>query len=282
MNPTQHAFKTLDAREKGAFPISIATSLAFESLLGIYPEREHQSIVIGQADAIYINWQTLFRNLVGSMTKEDRMVPHPVDFAATIANELEVIYQIASDNTGDMTEIVPYLCSYNAINRRFPYALHWNPSSPAQLDMVTLEENTFKEFERSYDTGQLIRLDLDFTDDPRNVFMLTHHPVNLLNRYRFRDLKLLESHTGALKSSAQWASKLTGLKDSTAIPFDRMTLQVFGDGVMFKSMPVKLKRHMVALAEKNKWSVTTTKDKIVHDIKAERDPVLEAFVLKLY
>lgn len=277
----ERAYEVLANREKGQYTVSIATSLAFEGLFGIYPEREGPSR-IKEIDAVYINLQTLFRNLIGSLEKEVRGIPHPVDFATVMHNELTTLDEVIRQGSGDMVEVVPYLFSYKSINRKFPYALHWNPSTQNQMDLNQLERNVFREFD---DIGSIIapiKADLDFDDDNRNVALLTHHPVNLLNRYRFRNLLLLESHTGYLKPSTQWASKLTGLKDIVTVPFDRMTLQVFGDGVMFKSMPVKLKRHLVDISNKNGWGPTTTRDKIIHDVKKERDPTLEAFVMKLY
>ncbi|MGG4591758.1 hypothetical protein ACLPJK_26225 [Pseudomonas aeruginosa] len=276
------AIRTLDERAKGQFPLSIATSLSFESLLGIYPERENQRVTFTNAQAIYVNLQTLYRNIVGSIPTELRHHVHPVDFATAMANELDVIRTLSIEKSNGSVEIVPYFFSYNAINRRYPYAIHWNPRTNGQRAQVDNEASVFKEFVSGYRSSDIFMGDMDFDNDARAVYVLTHHPVDLMNRYRFGRLTLLESHTGTLKPPGLWHTKLTGLKDITVLPFDRMTLQVFGDGVMFRSMPPKLKKTLVELGNKYNWTVTSTKDLIISGVKRERDPVLEGFVLKLY
>lgn len=50
-------------REKGKVPISIGTSLAFESLLNIHDELKHKISPYLETEVIWINVKTLFRNL---------------------------------------------------------------------------------------------------------------------------------------------------------------------------------------------------------------------------
>ncbi|MNZ57992.1 hypothetical protein D3C78_759890 [compost metagenome] len=107
--------------------------------------------------------------------------------------------------------------------------------------------------------------------------------MDLLQRYKFSSLTLLESHTGAAKPPALWYTKLTNGKELEHIPFDRMTLQFFGDnGNLFTGYPIKFRRIMLDIAKKNRWTALTTKDYIIQSVKKAYEPELERLVLNLY
>src|SRR5690606_9561418 len=85
----------------------------------------------------------------------------------------------------------------------------------------------------------------------QDTMLLTHIPVDLLSADRFSKLVLLESHTGAIKPHLSWYTKLTNGKELFRMPFNRFTLQVFGDnGVHFAPMPMKMKQAVKDISEK--------------------------------
>ena len=94
--------------------------------------------------------------------------------------------------------------------------------------------------------------------------------IDLLSNYSFPSCKLLESHTGKIKPKTYWNSKLSG-KDSGLMPFNAMTLQIFGDGENFAAYPRKLKLELIELAKKNKWSPITTNAKVESDLNKMTD-----------
>lgn len=60
----------IDARTKGQFPISIATSLALEGLFGILEDNKDPNPPWPDYTDLIINVRTLFRNLLGSIEDE--------------------------------------------------------------------------------------------------------------------------------------------------------------------------------------------------------------------
>ena len=55
------------------------------------------------------------------------------------------------------------------------------------------------------------------------------------------------------------------------MPFNAMTLQIFGDGENFAAYPRKLKLELIELAKKNKWSPITTNAKVESDLNKMTD-----------
>jgi hypothetical protein len=265
-------------------PISIATAQAIESSLGVLPDNEVPKAPILNADSLWVNVRTLYRNLMGSIERDQRDGLVPDDLAEAIINEMQIIEAAISQGSNGLCNVVYYVCSYDAVPRRFPHANHKNPNTDNAKYAWNMEQLTMKAIADLQPAHDLRQFDLDFDKEESRVFIITHYPVDLLNRYMFRTLTLVESHTGTLKSPARWYTKLgTGpSKELYNIPFDRMTLQLFGDGVLFSPHPIKIRRFLMGIAEKYKWSSISTKALVMAGIKAEKDPVLEGFILKLY
>lgn len=276
----------MDQREKGTeIPVSIGTALAIEAALGILPdmpEEDAKTPAITKVDALWVNMRTLFRNLIGSLDKDfkDQVTDDLLVLALT--NEMQIIESAISHVTKGRCEVTFYFCDYSAVPRRFPYASIRPREAPAQKRMWSLEQHTMDELWKSQPHHDFRRYDTDFDQQEKRTLILTNYPVDLLNRYKFKALTLLESHTGVTKSPARWYTKLYDGKDLYNIPFDRMTLQLFGDSVMFSPQPIKIRRYVKEMATKYKWTSVSTKSLLIQSFKDEKDPVLEGFILKLY
>lgn len=275
------ATEIMEAREKGQYPISIATSLAFESLAGIYPERENQTWMYDKFDALYINTRTLIRNILGSLPREVREEVTPEALAQTVLNEMDVIEATVVEDGDGKIGLTFYHFTYDGIHRRFPYALHRIVETPQQEWLKAIENNALKIIQEMVPANYYVG-DMDFKKDDRRVVLITHYPVDLLNMYQFKQLVLLETHTGNLKPRAMWHTKLNGAKDVNVIPFDRMTLQIFGDGVLFRSMPPKAKKFLIDLGTKTGWTPLTTKALIISSVKGTGDQTVTAEIMRLY
>lgn len=273
---------SLSAREVGAIPISIGTSLAIESVLGILPEHETDTPAINGADELWINVRTLYRNILGAVDKDARGGLTPEEITDTLLNEMQTIESALMHQTTGRVQSIFYFCTYHSVTRKFPHAIHKQANTPLQKQASLLEQLTMKALLEARPPNDFRKFDLDFHDVQKRALIITHYPIDLLNRYKFTTLTLLESHTGALKPPSRWYTKLQNGKDLYNIPFDRMTLQLFGDGVMFLPVNIKVRRAVVDLAGKWKWSSVTTKDYILKSVKEEHEPILEAFIMKLY
>jgi len=278
------ARERLSERVVGQYPISIPTSLALESAAGILPEAPSPTKPIAERDNIMFNLRTLFRNLLGSMDKEAKKQLTAYTIAEALSAEMRVIEQVVSEISDGMCESIFYHCTYGDLLQKFTKAIPKTINTVAQKEYASTEAMTIKyikeEFEQS--TPPIRWLTREFDQISGRTLLLTHYPIDLLQRYRFDAMSLLESHTGAIKGPMLWNTKLHNGKEFEIIPFDRMTLQMFGDNVTFTPMSLKVRQKVYSIAVKNRWTPATTKDFVIHCIVENRDPALEVLVKDLY
>ena len=281
--------KGITEREVGGLPISIGTSFAIESACGILQDRDEQGNPIPTAPKpapilkvkeLWINVRTLFRNLYGAIPKEVKELALPKHLIMALHEEIEIINATIAKITSGSVNVKYYVCSYEDIPRKFPKAQIKEAKTDKQIAYWHLEQNTMKVMLGNH--PEIIQFNLELKGEHPDAFILSHCAVDLLSRYHFRSLQLLESHTGKIKAHTQWNSKLSNGKELTNIPFNRLTLQVFGDGpVFFSPMPIKIRKALLDIAEHYKWTAVTTKEKMAYGIKQERDPVARQFFLDL-
>lgn len=268
-------------------PISIATALAIESLIGKNPDAPVVDDHLGEIDILKINVRTLVRNLVGAIQKEDKDIeitgPVLIDY---VCADINVINTILSEYAEDTLAVMFYVPTYNAVyTSRYKHGILKVAKTPKQVYNHNLElyvvDHILKHAE---DVGitNIESMDSDMIAYPGHCATITHYPVDLLSRYNFTSLSLLESHTGALKGSSEWNTKLTGGKVNVNLPFDRATLQVFGDGVMFMSSKSKLRNLFLEMADKHKWTPRSTKELVIFSSTQINDVFFENYVKELY
>jgi hypothetical protein len=277
----------LSEREMGQIKVSIGTSLALEGAFGILEDKPNPKPIIDSVDVVYVNVRTLIRNLVGSMTVEQINDVYPEDLAQTLIVEMMVMSESIRSFTKDRVKTRFYICRYRSLMRRYPGALHKAAKTEKQIRMATREENTLVELEDllsiNHQGLDLVDVDIDLEKDNRRVLMLTSYAIDLLQKYKFKTLTLLESHTGNAKQPVLWHTKLTGGADLPMIPFDRGMVQFFGDnGNLFSPYPIKARRRLIEIAQQYKWSFTTTKDYVLSCVKKSHEPFLEELLKKLY
>lgn len=275
----------LSQREMGKFPLSIATSLALEGAAGIIEEApvDPAPIVTYSPKEIWFNLRTLFRNLYGSMERSvrDSITAGPAFDA--LMGELEVIVNVVDTISKHKARPVLYYATHHWLYREFPYAKLKRPKTALQEQYDFIENKVCNAIIKKMGKKTVRVFNVNLTGDYPPSFMVTHMPVDLLSSRYFQRLWLLESHTGAVKPKTQWSTKLTGGKGYERIPFNRFTLQLFGDdSTNFYSQSIRDKRKIIEIAEKNRWHSNTTKDKILNDIKKEKDPDLYRLVWNLY
>jgi hypothetical protein len=283
MNPITEAMAT---RAIGQYPISISTSLALESAFGHYPEKPIVNPPpITAVNNIWFNVRTLIRNYIGAMDQAlaDHMTPDQL--ATGLMEELTVIESVMAAQSQGYCNSVFYVADYSRMTHTFSNAFLRSPKTPKQRLYATLEDATIKRLVVAPISQPIRRFNYELVAAnnlfPKS-FIVTHLPIDLLSRYSFQALSLLESHTGTIKGPALWNTKLTGGKDHPEIPFSRFTLQVFGDnGHMFSPMPQRLKDIVLRLAKLDNWSAVTTKDRIRFSLGNIPNDVDRASLLKL-
>ena len=269
-------------REVGELPLSISTSMAIESALGMSEGSDPTKPPVATYNELWINIRTMYRNLAGSMPTDLRMQVSASDYATVLHNEMEVIRTAVSQSTKGLVKVVFYLPSYKALTRKFPNAIWQGVNTPRQVHDLHSETTSLEHLLELVTDDDLLQVDTDIESPGKSVLVLTSYPVDLLCRYNFASLVLLESHTGTIKPPVLWYTKLRDGRSLQVIPFDKMTLQVFGDNSLFRPVPIKIRRHLVELGIKSKWTPVTTKAYIIKTVAAERDPILEKFIRDRY
>lgn len=275
------------SRTLGKFNLSIATSLAIEGLCGIHDEIPTPKVPpVLHVDELWINIRTLIRNITGSVDG-DVSALSARDIGTCAFDEMLIILNECNTLRPTPLIIRPYACSYNTLSKILPYGLFKEVSTPKQIVYARLENEALEVLDKLSKERldkEFDKFDVHIRFEPvNNACMFTHYPTDLLFAKGAKHLELLESHTGKLKGPSEWNSKLKKFAGQERMPFDFMTVQVYGDsGGLLSPQPLHIRKRLVELSVKYKWNAMTTRSKITSNIAMEHDLVLQDSVRKLY
>lgn len=261
-------------REFGQFPISIATSLALEGALGIYPEKETGVNVLLEYEEIWINLLTLFRNVVGALGKDALTVETVASLSNHVMRDIEVLEALFKEH-GFQIKPVYYVSNYDGLAKRYPHAVLRTLKTDKQKLFHLFQTRTLKDVLQrlAHEGGRDTRV-FDLKIDPKThakALMITHFAYDLLAHKRFGKLTLLESHTGALKERQQWYTKYYNGKELAMIPFREDFIQVFGDNELFHPWPKGARETIIELARAHRWNQNTTTALIEYNLSLLKD-----------
>lgn len=264
----------LHERAMGYLPLSIGTALALQGLFGMETddeqrlERRTPKPPIERITDVWINLNTVYRNLVNAIAQNQHLLIPDAALAQELFVEIERIFQVLHD-AAPRVKVQLYYCDRLAIERDYPHARLRKPSTDLQRSNEALREKVLDILLRATDDPNWnypftrykseIRAQHDLA--PRAA-ILTHSAIDLLARRFFGDLVLVESHTGAIKPRNLWYTKFHNGRTLERIPFLISMLQVFGDSDTFSPQPMGLRRALLELAQTHNWSTLTTLDKI--------------------
>lgn len=290
-------FYIIDQRTKGQVPVSIGTSLALEGFVGILEDKgvaQQGPVPFTVNDELWINVRTLFRNLEGAIDKGVVASILPGDFATAIIEEMTIIREwlkTATGNKFNQSNVFFYYCTYKSLGKFYPYAIIKEPATEKQKFYVAMENASLKNVHDILSVGLapnqqssvLKGFDVTIHGNGKTAAVLSHYPIDLLNFVDVKSLTLLESHTGACKTRPHWYTKLKNGGQLPRIPFDRMTIQLFGDSSgVFTPQAKDQRDRIMEIADTYKWTALTTKDRILQSIHLSKEPILEGNVKKLY
>lgn len=275
------------SRPLGQFPISISSSLAFEGLFGIHedhPTPPSQPAPWVGYEFLHINVRTLIRNCFNSLPSQNAYTASVYEMTEIVAEEINIIKQMLKDKITDKRfKFAFYLPSYENLERVFPHATLRGVTTEKQKFYAALEDTVLKKLLDHFVMGTVIHeaIQIQTTMGRGRALMLSHYPIDVLTA-KYKNYEVLESHTGRIKKQHELTNKLRTAKDS-GLPFDVMTLQMFGDTAdLFKPAALNVRRTTLKIADKFNWNETTTKDRILANIKMMNEPYLEEYVRNLY
>jgi hypothetical protein len=164
-------------REKGAYPVSLGTSLALEALAGNYPDRPVNPPPIRDVKEVWFNLRTLLRNLQGALETEVRdRVTHGV-LIPSLIEEMSSIESIIISMSSGNARAVFYVCDYSTIRQKFPKAALRVPTTPKQIMQDSIEKSAIRSL-LDHGVSQDLRT-FRYELDGRNqsAFILTTVPV---------------------------------------------------------------------------------------------------------
>lgn len=247
----------------GTIPVAIGTAVAIE---GLADKQQYWP------QEIWFNVRTLFRNLYGALPSDLRTRLTGAELTPIMLQEIEMLRSSVPTVTQGMSKAVFYYCDLKDITLQFPKAVLRTANTHLQQAYLGTENLCLAGIIKEADKNGVLKFHTKIKGTGVNALILTHSPIDLLWAGSFQKLRLLESHTGAVKSKSQWNTKLTNGKELTRIPFNRLTVQVFGDNnTYFSAMPIKIKKALLDLAEQYKWTPVTTDDKVRFSIGQMKD-----------
>lgn len=262
-------------RAVSAFPLSIGTSLALESIFigrqdPYDPERVAPvKIEISQYNDMLINVDTLIRNILSSVTSEVMMSLSSNDVIEILLQEMEMILDIFNVEGNGVVTPVFYIRDYDKVKKEFNKKIikFREPKTARQLKIAALHKDTLLNFEKPELKYNVSHVSKHLTDKTLGkTIIITHYAVDLLDRSRFSDLELLESNTGDLKRRDRWYTKYYAGNSLSNIPFQRRLLSIFGDNDFITPMPIKVRQQIIDIANNHNWSSVTTELKVSNDI----------------
>ncbi len=139
-----------------------------------------------------------------------------------------------------------------------------------------ISEEYAKSFVRYVTDEAVVKIEpLPQPDPSVNYLILTHNSIDLIRFQYKKYVNLIESFTGDIKPYTLWYTKLSkfGDHDLSIIPFNYITLAIFGCNNYVKPGKIKLKKHIYGIAKKMKWTSSTTLSKVKLDLEI-KDPML--------
>lgn len=263
----------LAGREMSAFSLSIATSLAFESIFKGRQEPYDSSRVIPEHidinnyEYMYINVHTLFRNMTSSIESKSIDLIRPDEYASYIREEMEVIKSILMNEGSNVCKPIFYTTTFKKIiNRVKNKAVYLRVDSTDRQKVYTSILNKTMEL-LTKGNNEIEQFDSDITPkgNPK-ALILTHYALDLLSYTHFNKLHLIESNTGVLKERHLFYTKYSNHKDLPPLPFLRKLIPIFGDNNTFKPSLKGVRDMVLEVAKKCKWTNYTTEPKILQDI----------------
>lgn len=267
----------LTIRTISSFPISIGTAMAMESLF--LPRQEPYDpsrkipnrVEVKHYQSIYISLATMFRNIIGALSKEQIAVAKPSHVKEILESEIEIIYSLFQLEGMNYCRPVFYYCDYqNLFKKHFHQAVRFRlDQSPAQQHITQLMLLTMKEFFKEHGEIEFKHFDSEFkTSISERSLLLSHIPYDLLNHTKFNRLDLIESHTGKLKPRNLWYTKYYkfGNEELNTLPFLKKLLLVFGDSVMVQPMDIRFRRMLLEISRNRHWTPLTTQEKVIQDL----------------
>lgn len=252
----------------GDIPVSFGTSVPIQCMMGTVAETSNIN-KHGIPDEYKISIRTLFRNMWSCVDKDVKYgISHEL-YADALVDEILTIKQNLRMGKFKDVKLEFYYPSYKYLQRQFKNANFKEAKTENDKIYLELEEKACRSIVNNLDkinqeleeVDKIVIVETDGTirSNVNNIWITTHNSVDLLALPLTRTIRLFDSHTGTLRGPQLWTEKLTGAHKLERIPFNKMTIQVFGDrGRMFSPMKFSYKKFLLEMAQDKRWNRSTS------------------------
>lgn len=255
-------------RTIGGFPVAIGTSLALETLFAprLPPYDPDRPIPekgnIKEYQTCWINLATLYRNLVGAISKEAYQAASDRDLTEALEHEIDVVTSVFEQEGGGVCTPYFYHAQYPQIQRHHQQNIV-ELRTDKTVDQIAYTTSWQRVLTRLLKTGHRTQYQAvtDTVIPPRRTqsLIVTHLPLDLVGFAKFDRLVLLESHTGKLKSRGLWYTKYheLGREALHTLPFHRPLLYLFGDHSQIRPTAPTVRRWVLEISRQRQWTPMT-------------------------
>lgn len=292
MNDSAELSNIMLSRTLGHFPLSIATSLALEVAYGMGTAPEENPTTINELikyDGVWINIRTLARNIYNSVATADKDAVTAKDIAAALDQEMTVLEGLPQ-TVQDTRHFIYYFCTHEHMEKKMKHAQFKLPTTAKQQHYAQVTDKGIAMFIKSIRSREkdiqknpahkdyvspLLEFDCYVKPERReNIVLLTHHMLDFVHYEKFKQLTLLESHTGALKGRDRWYTKFSNGREIDFVPFNAATLQIFGDSDMFKPYKASAREEILKLSNERNWHGATSDERFLLGLSLSKNKFL--------
>ena len=265
---------TVDGYTMGGLGMAVGTSLIFESWRES-PEKIKK--YIDTVDQFRVNLHTLVRNISEALEDEVRSVDSIVSYFTI---ELPLFETAVMEFFPNAT-IVYYVTDMKYYKRVIPRTT-LRVSKSDRIRKLSHIEHTATgdcyELLELAESSVIERVTAKQGHIANTAMVLTHLPADLLCHMYYKDMFLVESHTGTVREKDTFTHKILPRHrrdDAHVIPFNHLSFYVYGDGgKMLQQASGAITTRYTNLAKASKWHRGTSTDKVVSDINKARDEKL--------
>lgn len=276
-----------------SFPVAIGTSLSLESIfegrLEPYDATRKipNKINISKYKEIWFNIATIFRNLIGAMPNDTIFSLTPEALYIELEQELEVLDSIFLNEGLGTCKPYYYYSTYEHLYKKYAHKkIQFRSSNTDKQKLYDSKYTDTIKLMLKHNPDRLIEVKNYIKPNIRGAtaLILTHIPYDLLSYTNFKQLDLLESHTGKLKTRYEFSTKYhpLGDEDLTILPFTEKLLMIFGDKVLITPFDIRVRRILLSIAKEREWTPYTTETKMNYFIDLDiKETYLKEWILSL-
>lgn len=220
---------------------------------------------------IYINMFTLYRNFTSCLEGNSET---KIKFFKSAIDTNEIYKQFLLDSEVFLEGIlelgfkpIVYIPNYKKVRKNWTNVRDINEFKGVKHFIMLTEAGVIKQFKDKFKDAVIETTHiLPYSKD---MFIITHIGLDLLNYPKNNDVKLLESHTGSIKYIDGWFSKYHKISNfnMSILPFNSLLYQLLGDNFMIKPQNIKLRKRIYDIAISMKWFQNMTSENVLSTIK---------------